>query len=297
MDSTGISWGTWDRAGEPLVLSEVSGYDAMVWWTGLANPSFNGNDRTLIGGYLDGGGNLFATGQDLGFSMCDIGSSYYSAAAEAWYQQYLHATYVGDDTDDLTLVGVASDPISDGMSLNISGGDGANNQEFPDEVDPIEPAKTFFYYNTNIDGAVRYDPGTYKTAYLAFGFEAISTPANRELLMQRVMDWFGVVPTTDVASDAGASRVAYMTQNAPNPFNPDTEIRFSLPVSGPVRLAVYNVEGRLVRTLEDGVRTAGVHTVHWDGMDGNGQAVASGMYLYRIDAGSLCETKKMVLLR
>ena len=86
-------------------------------------------------------------------------------------------------------------------------------------------------------------------------------------------------------------------QNHPNPFNPNTTISFNLRERGHASLAVYDVAGRLVRVLIDGVKEAGPHDVNWDGKDNTGRGVASGVYFYRLEAGSFTETKKMVLLR
>jgi len=85
--------------------------------------------------------------------------------------------------------------------------------------------------------------------------------------------------------------------NAPNPFNPSTTIRFTLPEAGHVTLAVYDVNGRLVRTLVGGPLAAGCHSVVWDGKDAMGRAVASGVYVYRLTAPQGVVTKRMVLVR
>ena len=86
-------------------------------------------------------------------------------------------------------------------------------------------------------------------------------------------------------------------QNHPNPFNPSTTISFSLKSRGHANLAVYDVAGRLVRVLIDGVMEAGPRDVTWDGRDNAGRGVASGVYFYRLEAGEFIETRKMVLLR
>ncbi|OQB43031.1 MAG: flagellar basal body rod modification protein [Candidatus Latescibacteria bacterium ADurb.Bin168] len=88
-----------------------------------------------------------------------------------------------------------------------------------------------------------------------------------------------------------------LAQNAPNPFNPSTTIMFGLPGAEHVRLAVYDVNGRLVRTLIDGQVAAGSHEVLWDGSDGNGRAVASGVYVYRLTAKQDVVTRRMTLVR
>lgn len=88
-----------------------------------------------------------------------------------------------------------------------------------------------------------------------------------------------------------------LEQNYPNPFNPDTRIDFSLPGPSQVSLTVYNVLGRSVRRLVAGEMPAGNHSVTWNGTDDNGQSVASGVYLYRLEADSHVQTRKMLLLK
>ncbi len=89
-----------------------------------------------------------------------------------------------------------------------------------------------------------------------------------------------------------------LSQNHPNPFNPNTEIAFALPVASRVRLDIYNIAGQKVSTLVDAQYPAGEHMVVWDGTDARGSAVASGIYLYRIQAGEeFISARKMVLLK
>jgi hypothetical protein len=88
-----------------------------------------------------------------------------------------------------------------------------------------------------------------------------------------------------------------LSQNVPNPFNPATIISFAVPASGMVKLGIYNVLGQEVRTLVNGQLAAGSHSVVWNGRDEMGRAATSGVYFYRLDAGSLTATKKLMLLR
>lgn len=89
----------------------------------------------------------------------------------------------------------------------------------------------------------------------------------------------------------------FLAQNFPNPFNPVTKIAFGIKKSSPVALQIYNVSGRLVRVLVEGRRNPGNYEEIWDGTDNNGKVVVSGVYFYRLTAGSFTETKKMVLLK
>jgi hypothetical protein len=83
----------------------------------------------------------------------------------------------------------------------------------------------------------------------------------------------------------------------PNPANPSTSIAFSLPQSGVVQLTVFDVRGRRVRTLLDGLTDAGDHTVHFDGRDDGGNQVASGVYFLRLNALGEVRTQRLVLVR
>jgi hypothetical protein len=85
--------------------------------------------------------------------------------------------------------------------------------------------------------------------------------------------------------------------NVPNPFNPSTSISYALPVRGKVTLRVYNVEGRRVATLVDGVQSPGAHTAEWDGRDNAARPQPSGVYFCRLVAGGQVRTHKLVLVK
>lgn len=88
-----------------------------------------------------------------------------------------------------------------------------------------------------------------------------------------------------------------LQQNYPNPFNPATTIAYHLPRASQVKLMVYNLAGQLVRILANAPQAAGRWQINWDGKDDAGNDVASGVYLYRLEAGNFAETKKMILMR
>jgi hypothetical protein len=87
-------------------------------------------------------------------------------------------------------------------------------------------------------------------------------------------------------------------QNVPNPFNPTTTISYDVPVGGGVlTLRIYDVSGRLVRTLIDGPQAPGRKRVMWNGENDRSQSVASGVYFYRLRAPGFDKTRSMVLLQ
>lgn len=111
--------------------------------------------------------------------------------------------------------------------------------------------------------------------------------------------WGLILTLPDPSTGADAPpRATRLLGNAPNPFNPRTEIRFELARDAAPTLAIFDLRGREVRRLLDGAPLpAGRHVVAWDGRDGAGRAVASGLYLYRLRAGSVVEERKMLLTR
>jgi hypothetical protein len=88
-----------------------------------------------------------------------------------------------------------------------------------------------------------------------------------------------------------------LSQNCPNPFNPQTEIRYALPKACYVKLSIYNLLGQRIRTLVNEYQAAGHKTVHWDGTDEDGREVASGVYFSRIQAREFTDSRKMILMK
>ena len=108
------------------------------------------------------------------------------------------------------------------------------------------------------------------------------------------------VETAIVESGAAAVPASFsLEQNAPNPFNAETQIRYSLGRAGEVELSIHNLAGQPVRVLASGTQEAGVHVVNWNGLDETGRPSASGVYVYRLQsaASGLLLTKRMVLLQ
>jgi hypothetical protein len=88
-----------------------------------------------------------------------------------------------------------------------------------------------------------------------------------------------------------------VAQNYPNPFNPTTTISYQVPQVSDVKLVIYNVLGQKVRTLVNSQMEPGYHSVVWDGRNELGQAVASGVYIYRFEASEFTKTLKLMLLK
>ncbi len=189
-------------------IGGMKNYDIVIWFTGndYGDPFFTltSTDQEELQKYLDNGGKLFITGQDIGY---DIG-------ATDFYEDYLHAIYCKDDIDDYNLIGESNDEIGDGLLINISGG--AENQEYPSLIwhnGEEATDENVFAYSTEKSGVVKCDTGDwytlqkddlpgaikadtggsegYKVAYFAFGFEGINNSDERITVMNRTINYLG----------------------------------------------------------------------------------------------------------
>jgi hypothetical protein len=233
LDANGLTYDVWEYffRGSPssTILTQ---YDMVIWLTGdtygesyfsqgYYTETLSSTDQTHLMTYLEGGGTLFICGQDIGYDLF-LGNS----DDKLFYANYLHAVFVQDYVDLFGLNGATGDPMTDGLYLTISGGDGADNQYYASEIDPINGAVTIFTYDLSApqtlqrsslqrdtgplekeqemqplanqlpqgtmssgSGAISVDTGTYKVVYFAFGFEAIDNPADRNIIMRKIVHW------------------------------------------------------------------------------------------------------------
>ena len=86
-------------------------------------------------------------------------------------------------------------------------------------------------------------------------------------------------------------------QNYPNPFNPITSLRYNLPEDGFVNITIYDMRGKIVKTLVNSSQSSGYKSIKWNATNNQGQLVPAGVYLYKIEFGSLLFTRKMILLK
>jgi hypothetical protein len=110
--------------------------------------------------------------------------------------------------------------------------------------------------------------------------------------------WYLRIPRQVTAVADGAGRGARLHPGYPNPFTTSTAIRFDVPAAGArVKLAIYDVGGRLVATLADGLVGGGAQSVRWNGRDASGRDAGPGLYFCRLDAGNRVETRKLMRMR
>ena len=104
-------------------------------------------------------------------------------------------------------------------------------------------------------------------------------------------------PDVRFALDSNEPLSFRLDQNYPNPFNPETTISYAVPEASDVRLIIYNIQGQEVRVLLNAPHSAGRYNTRWDGRDASGRSVSTGVYVYRLDAGSNVALRKMVFVK
>jgi len=397
LSNNGYIYEVWEEdAAGYITASEMLDYTVVVWMTGTAG-DIEPDNRTALSSFLDSGGRLLISGQDVGWQLNHEGYS----AEIAFYNNYLHADYIRDDSGFRSLSGIAADPIGDGMTLDIGGGSGSGDQDWPSEIEPRDAATAVFEYSPGVEGAIKIND-SHRLVYFAFGIEAINTEAGRDSVIARSLEYLAedtwpdleqpavemlspnggeelyytseeeitwnaddnvgvsgvdillscdggttfrdtistgeandgsytwIVPdsassgclirviardgaglaqyddsdqpftihqVTDAASRDAVRRFS-LSGNIPNPFNPVTSIRFDVARESMINISVYDITGRLVKVLVNRRFEAGSYQAVWDGRNGRGANVSSGIYLCRMTGGEgFVKTRKMVLLK
>ena len=234
----------------PLVFLETAAANGLlegvnniynnVAWT---FPSITDGEVAVLADFLDNGGNLFISGQDIGWDTWDTNAAANgTAATREFYTNYLKADYLGDgnaannrlnwDLDDPLYGAIPGSAIVDVHGGNI----------YPDEMDPIEPAAALYTYNNGRAGAVRYEENGHKVVYVGVDLTMIADEGTRSLLLEVSHDWFnGVVSTEDfdqVIKEA-------LGQSYPNPAMQTTTIPFH-DLAADAKLVLTDVTGAVV---------------------------------------------------
>jgi hypothetical protein len=285
---TGYTARVWDTdvKGRPD-LTELASYWAVLWTTASADGSgIDVDDENNLMAYLDGGGNLMLA--SMGYLSSRIDTS-------AFITDYLHVDSWVNNNGGFVMTGVASDPISDGMSLLLLGGPFAPNSS--DGLTIGSPAEVLFTSPPGNKGLTVAE-NDHKIVFMSFPFEDVKTttadPSNQKTLIARILGWFDLPSGVE---DAEIHRLA-LGQNFPNPFNPVTKVAFTVPDgAGRVTLTVHNVNGQVVRTLVDEELPAGPALAVWNGADDSGRSLASGVYFARLVSDEQSAFRKMTLLK
>jgi hypothetical protein len=299
---------------------EMPNYDVIIWLQGTFDAfSYTDTTRLELGTYLDNGGHLLSTGDQVSFHLGEGGNDADSLI------QFL-ATYLGtsfpSDVDEATedrvlnVVGEVGTPFED-FEMGLYG-ECPNRRTFDrlTLLAPPAPGSTNRVLMTYTAGGAsdegraaiiqndRTGGGT--AVNMGFGMSALESRYTLACFLNvSLRDLFGL---TDTGFECGVTGVGppeisagsaglHLARAVPNPFNVSTEIEFGIASRDHVRLEVFNVLGQRVRTLVDETLEPDLYSRRWDGLTDRGQRVAAGLYFYRLEASGLEVTKRVVLVR
>jgi uncharacterized membrane protein len=271
-----------------------------AYWTLQADGGWNG--PILIGGE-DGWGECWGTSYDgnviLGEYTDWVTSSTAFLYTEAGGIQYLgnaednpdHSSMANFLTLDGKVIGRSGTPGPWGIMKASIWREGEGMQYLEDYVAAHAPGLPEGFE----DGYLRWAPAISADGTIAV-VQWMDDFFNTEYYILEFENTVSTEPQ-DPVEEVATPAALRLAQNYPNPFNPMTTIEFSVPAAQPVQLAIYDLAGRLVRSLVSGPVTAGPHSVVWNGTDQRGDRVPSGTYVYRLDTGSHTRLRTLTLIK
>ncbi len=285
---------------------QLNDYAAVIWILGEESKddyTFSALEQDRVEDFLEAGGNLFVSGAEIAWDLVEYSNG------TSFYNNYLKAGYVADDANVYQVSGVPGSIFEGLTGIQFDDGShGTYDVNWPDCIEPYGGSSVCLNYDgTSWHAAIQYE-GTFgagsqagKLVYLGFPFETIYPASTREVVMSRIIDFFGIETyiKNSRANEKSIISEFRLHQNYPNPFNGSTIIQFGIPYhvnENFVTLTIYNLLGEQVKTLVSEKKSGGFFQVAWDGTDDNFQKVATGAYVYKLSMGKLNETKRMIFL-
>jgi len=323
LDGTSYDYDFWDVDihGTPDYQTVLTKYRAIIWHSFAEwEPVFPvlTKDNPFAQYLLDGGRLLFSSDEVLGlhstYHQNDFSGPWFNVGFDPGEAAYdiLGVSYVLNDYNYSDIVVAEPDhPIFGGMDsdsvLTLAFGFKPGlNWNFSDYIEFTDSADCVFRsdYSTSLyyANSTRIDRLGHNTesrvVFLPWMFGAISGLELRTNLLQSILDWLADnIVTVEKETSPDIPTTYSLHHNFPNPFNPETAIRYDLPEQGRVILTIYNVLGRKIKTLVDRKEIAGRYLVSWDGKNDLGDTVTSGVYFYRIQVGDFVQSHKMILVK
>jgi hypothetical protein len=294
-------------------------YDALIWLQGTFDGySYADTTRLELATYLENGGCLFSTGDQVAFHLGTGGND--ADSLIGFHQEYLGFSFpnsadetVGDRVLNFTGAGSMAGlklgiygecPIRltpDRLRIAVPGGDG-----IPTSLGTYTESSDGADMAAGVLAATKCaQPGGGVAAHFAFGIEALLDDVSRARVLGRFLATDCGLPVTvpgGVNNGVDAPQIANgfgfsLAQARPNPFSDATSISFSVPTKTHVSIEVFNILGQKVRTLVNENMEANSYVRNWDGRSDDGAQVSSGIYFYKMVAGDFSATKKAVLLK
>jgi hypothetical protein len=300
LDTLNLSFCLWRRRIQgPLPVAPLAGLreKLIIWFTGnTRTATLDAADIDSLSGFLDTGGRLFVTGQDIGQEL----------SATPFYRNRLHARLTDTTLQLFYAFGNRNDSLGALFEQSQTAGtQGANNQTSRDGIAPDSLARAFLYYDTltwKVAGICHHDPATQaRVIYLGFGFEALNRPTGHPTYESRVSffrkchDWL-IGASGIVESDPRPLTPSPRLDVQPSLFTSSLNplISYSLQDAGNVSLKLFDISGKLVLTLARGYHPAGSYSYC---LSPTAYRLLDGVYICRLDVGAQSISQKLVRTR
>ena len=304
---------------ESVIDEKISLLDfhTVIWILGdesSADHTFNSKEQWLVQEYLKQGGNLFVSGSEIGWDL-EGKANHPTQADKAFYHNFLKAKYHADAPLDKKASYYSIESISNSIFDNVDsfnfddGTHGTIDVDWPDAILPVNGSNSCFKFKnvsaSNGVAGIQYSglfpDGTKsgKLVYFTFPFETVYPETKRIEIMEKALSFFDTINDIDKDDNPSIALEYALYQNYPNPFNPSTNIKYQLSQDSYVKLTIYDIAGKQVKSLVNRHQSPGQYNATWS-PDG----LSSGMYIYQIQIYNsdkskinLSQSKKCVLLK
>jgi hypothetical protein len=302
---TEYEYGAW---AQPPVLADLGPYSTVVWHADDYQEPLAWQSVDAVRDYLEAGGNLWFMGWQPTANLEGAADYPYSfAAGDLVYDcAKVSAVSVSSTSDSLQgAVGLLGYPDIAVDPENVPVPAWGGTMRYVEALTLASPGEAIYTVDMRNDDSpfegrtcsVRYLGEDFKVVYLGFPLYYMDREQAR-MLAHKVLSDLGE-PLTAQDEPGGTVQVSRIAlyQNVPNPFSDKTAISYRVPVAGRVTLRVYNLTGRLVKTLVDQRRALGAYRATWNGTDEADRRVSAGAYFYKLQVGDSGAVRRMMQLR
>jgi len=270
----------------------LNNYDMVFWISGdesTADETFSHQEQVLVKKYLETGGKLFVSGSEIGWDLSYKGD----AIDKDFYKNYLKSVFVSDDAGSNRAQGISNCALSDcefyfGQTYE---------EDYPDEILPTNGSIQCMQY-ANGKGAGNQYAGVFgassidaKLIYLSFPLETIADDSAFNKVIKKAVQFFQSISSI-TSEEINSAQSFSLEQNFPNPFNPETKIKFTVAQEQMVIIKVYDFLGNEIETLLNEFRQPGTYTVSFSPKN-----ISTGVYFYHSNLGGNRQTRKMIFIK
>jgi hypothetical protein len=274
---------------DSVTYSSVANFDLLIWDDlGYQGNGIQDSTVSVFLQFYRSGKPIYFIGDDLAYSIINLSPSW-----DTVWTNLIHLAGVNNYSQDyFVVISNINHPVTNGPYGLVTSFDYSLDIDFAQRTNTGE---LVLGSTTDSDVLIVFDGPDARTVSqncLTLQAGSDSSVASRKILFKNAVAWLLKIFTSINRNNVSTPAEYALRQNYPNPFNPSTTINYSVPKSGLVTIKVYDIIGLDVATLVNEEKAPGTYSVNF-----NARKFASGIYFYRIQAGSFIDTKKMILLK